>query len=135
MSHEFTLPKLEDIPEIRVGLVHYLVQYMHVSQDNLEISFKNWCKNLSDGNAFPDMRRFVIHTLLRTGYHQHQIAKMLNVSLRTVGRDVKCIANAFHTPRFWKKGILRPGKLRKKKENYWSALEKMMKPYLKDNPP
>lgn len=133
MSNESILPKLEDIPEIRVGLAHYLVQYKHVSQDNLERSFKNWCKTLSEGKAFPDMRRFVIYTLLSARYSQFQISKMLNVSLRTIGRDVKCIANAFHMSRFWKKGLLRPGKLRKKKEDYWDTIEKMIEPYLKDN--
>lgn len=132
MSSESTLPKLEDISEIQAGLRNYLVRYWHVPEDRLDLSFRNWCKNLSEGNAFPDMRRFVIYVLLCAGYHQHQISKMLNVSLRTVGRDVKLIGDKLFMPRFWKKGLLRPGKLREKEEDPWETMEKMIEPYLKD---
>ncbi len=132
MYNESTLPKLEDIPEIQIGLRNYLVLYWHVSEDELDLTFRNWCKNLSEGKALPGMRSFVVFTLLGAGFYQHQISKMLNISIRTIGRDVKLIGDKFCKARFWKRGILRPGKLREKEEDPWKTIEKMLEPFLKD---
>lgn len=134
ISSETNLPKLEYIPVINVGLRHYLLEYMHVPQETLETSFINWCKNLSEGNGFPDMRRFVVYALLGAEYTQYQISEMLGVSLRTIGRDVRLIAEKkLLMPRFWKRGLLRSGKLRTKKETGWEILEKIAELYLKDD--
>lgn len=132
MSAESHLPKLEDIPEIQAGLRYYLVNHLHVQEDRLEESFRNWCRNLGEGKAFyKDMRRFVIYTLLGAGYYQHQISKILNISLRTVGRDVKLIAETTLHSRFWKKGLLRPGKLRVTKEDWGKTIRRLLEDYQK----
>lgn len=133
MSNPLEPDRLEDIFCIRMFFTSYLLSIWGVKEENLEKVFLILCEDLRQGKESKKFRQMTIHTLLANDFHQYKIAKLLNVSVRTVGRDVKEMADRFHTPRFWKRGILREGKLREKEEDIWKTLEKMIAPLLKEN--
>lgn len=125
MNNSFEPDRLEDISCIQSYFISYLTT-SGVKKEDLSKEFFKLCESIRQGKESKELRKMTIHTLLANDYHQDKIAKLLNVSIRTVGRDVKEIADSLHTPRFWKRGLLRDGKLREKKMSMADIFEKIM---------
>ncbi|MGI0057672.1 MAG: DeoR family transcriptional regulator [Nitrosarchaeum sp.] len=81
---------LDDIPHFREYFINYIQVVWKTSKENLEMRYKRWCKALSEGDAWREVRQGAVYGLL---YHcdlkQYQIAKLLNVSVRTIRRDLR----------------------------------------------
>ncbi|MHA7648076.1 DeoR family transcriptional regulator [Nitrosopumilus sp. S4] len=83
---------LEDIPNFKQFFCKYLLEKQHITEDNLEESFRRWCRQLSSGRAFPDIRRFAVYILWYScELRQYHIARLLAVSTRTIRRDLRVI--------------------------------------------
>lgn len=81
---------LENIPQFKEFFLDHLQTIWKTSDENLEIRYKKCCRDLSNGNAWKEMRQGAVYGLwLRCGLKQYQMAKLLGVSVRTIGRDVK----------------------------------------------
>ncbi len=92
VSESTNYSTLEKIPTFKKVFCEYLLEGLHVTEDNLEESFRRWCHQLSSGRAFPDIRRFVVYTLwYRCEVKQYHIARLLGVSTRTIRRDMRVI--------------------------------------------
>lgn len=83
---------LEDIPQFKQFFCEYLQERQHITEDNLDESFRRWCRQLGSGRAFPEARRFAVYTLwFRCELRQYHIARLLGVNTRTVRRDMRVI--------------------------------------------
>ena len=81
---------LENIPQFKEFFLDHLQTIWKISDENLETRYKKCCRDLSNGNAWTEIRRGAVYGLwLRCELKQYQIAKLLGVSVRTIGRDVK----------------------------------------------
>ena len=83
---------LEEISIFRQFFCTYLQDQLHIAKDQLDGSFRRWCRQLSSGRAFPEARRFVVYILwYRCELKQYHIARLLGVSTRTIRRDMRII--------------------------------------------
>lgn len=80
---------LEEIPEVRKILNIYLRRALHSSDKTIEADFERLCQRLQQGKTSKDERLWAVYALLKSGYYNYEIVKMLNSSFRTLGRDVK----------------------------------------------
>ena len=79
---------LEDIAQFKQSFCKYLQEQLHITEDNLDESFRRWCRQLSVGRAFPEARRFAVYGLwFRCELKQYHIALLLGVNTRTIRRD------------------------------------------------
>jgi len=84
------LLSLQDIPCFKQFFCEYLKERQHITEDNLNESFRRWCNQLSSGRAFPEARRFAVYTLwFHCELKQYHIAKLLRVCTRTIRRDMR----------------------------------------------
>jgi len=87
---KISLPKLEDIPCFREFFKEYLQKVWKVPNDQLEESFERWCQNLAVGKVWPEVRLAAVYGLwVRCNFKQYEMANMLNVSIRTIRRDIR----------------------------------------------
>lgn len=83
---------LQDIPCFKLFFCEYLQELEHVTENNLEESFRRWCRQLSSGRIFPEARRYAVYGLwFRCKLKQYHIARLLGVSTRTIRRDMRVI--------------------------------------------
>jgi len=83
---------LEDITQFKQFFCKFLQEQWHITDDNLDESFRRWCRQLSSGRAFPEARRYAVYGLwFRCKLKQHHIARLLGVSARTIRRDMRII--------------------------------------------
>lgn len=83
---------LEDIPTFKQFFCEYLQEKEHVIGNNLDETFRRWCRQLTSGKAFPEARRYAVYGLwFRCELKQCHIAQLLGVSTRTVRRDMRVI--------------------------------------------
>ena len=81
---------LENIPQFKEFFLDYLRTIWKTSDENLKARYRKCCRDLSNGRAWKEMRQGAVYGLwIRCNLKQYQIAKLLNVSVRTIGRDVK----------------------------------------------
>jgi len=84
--------RLEDIPQFKQFFCEYLQEKEHITAENLDGVFERWCRQLSSGRAFPDIRRFAVYGLwFRCELKKYHIARLLGVSTRTIRRDMRVI--------------------------------------------
>jgi|GEM_PF-3348002 len=82
---------LENIPRFKESFCQFL-QELRPDSDNLDESFRRWCNQLSKGRAFPEARRVAVYVLwFHCKLRQYHIAKLLNMSTRTIRRDMRII--------------------------------------------
>ena len=81
---------LENIPYFKQSFCQFLQELIHDSDDNLDESFSRWCRQLSKGRAFPEARRIAVYVLwFHCKLKQYHIAKLLNMSIRQIRRDMR----------------------------------------------
>ena len=81
---------LQDIQCFKQFFCEYLQEQRHITDDNVNESFRRWCNQLSNGRAFPEARRFAVYALwFRCELKQYHIAKLLGVCTRTIRRDMR----------------------------------------------
>jgi len=81
---------LEDIPQFKQFFCEYLQEQRHITNDNVDESFRRWCKQLSSGRAHHEIRKYAVYGLwYRCELKQYHIAKLLGVSTRTIRRDMR----------------------------------------------
>ena len=81
---------LQDIPHFKQSFCQFLQELRHDSDDNLDESFRRWCRQLSTGRAFPEARRVAVYVLwFYCKLKQYHIAKLLNMSTRQIRRDMR----------------------------------------------
>ena len=81
---------LEEIPNFREYFLDYLRTIWNTSEENLETRYRKCCRDLSSGRAWREMRQGAVYGLwIRCNLKQYQIAKLLNVSTRTIRRDMR----------------------------------------------
>ena len=84
------LLSLQDIPCFKQFFCDYLQKMEWVTDDNLNESFRRWCNQLSKGRAFPEVRRIAVYVLwFHCELKQYHIARLLNMSTRTIRRDMQ----------------------------------------------
>jgi len=89
---------LEDIPQFKQSFCQFLQESRSVSDDNVNESFKRWCNQLSKGRAFPEVRRIAVYVLwFHCELKQYHIAQLLNMSTRTIRRDMRIIEKQMRT--------------------------------------
>ena len=81
---------LEDIPQFKEFFLDYLRTIWKTSDENLETRYRKCCRDLSRGRAWKEMRQGAVYGLwFRCNLKQYQIAKLLNVNVRTIRRDMR----------------------------------------------
>jgi len=81
---------LENIEPFREFFQQYLQRAWKVTDTHLEESFQRWCRNLSKGTSFHDARKVAVYSLwIQCELKQYHIARLLNVSTRTIRRDMR----------------------------------------------
>lgn len=81
---------LENIPQFREFFLDHLRTIWKTSEENLETRFRICCRDLSRGKAWKEMRLGAVYGLwFRCNLKQYQIAKLLNVNVRTIRRDMR----------------------------------------------
>ena len=89
---------LENIPCFKQSFCKFLQESKHVTEGNLDESFRRWCMQLSKGRAFPEARRVAVYVLwFHCKLKQYHIAKLLNMSPRTIRRDMRIIEKQMRT--------------------------------------
>lgn len=90
--------RLEDIPQFKQFFCEYLQEKEQVTKENLDESFRRWCRQLNSGRTFPEARRYAVYGLrFRCELKQYHIARLLGVSTRTIRRDYRIIEEqVFH---------------------------------------
>jgi len=84
------LLSLKDIQCFKQFFCHYLQNTIHVSDNDLDESFKRWCDQLSKNRAFPEVRKIAVYALwFRCDLKQYHIAQLLGASTRTIRRDLR----------------------------------------------
>ena len=79
--------QLEEIPYVKYVLSYCLCHNCKTEGDKEEC-VKGWCNSLKDATAPNWVRKMVVYVLWKSGFHNYEMKKMLNVSLRTIGRDL-----------------------------------------------
>jgi len=83
---------LDAIPKFKVFFCEHLHKQQYITDDNLDESFRRWCRQLSTGRIFPEARRFAVYGLwFRCELRQYHIAQLLGVNTRTIRRDMRVI--------------------------------------------
>jgi len=83
---------LEDILQFKQFFCEYLHKQQYITDDNLDESFRRWCRQFSTGRAFPEARRYAVYGLwFRCELKQYHIARLLGVNTRTIRRDMRVI--------------------------------------------
>ncbi len=85
---------LKKIPEVRRVLADFLVNVRNVSSDRLDVCIDGWCETAQKRKVWSVIRMEIIYALWISKYSNQQISTILNVSLRTVGRDLAEIKEA-----------------------------------------
>ena len=86
---------LEEIPQFREFFLDHLRTIWNTPDENLETRYRKCCRELSSGRAWKEMRQGAVYGLLfRCNLKQYQIAKILNVSTRTIRRDMRYLENS-----------------------------------------
>jgi hypothetical protein len=81
---------LDDVPHFREYFLNYLQVVWKTPKENLEARYKRWCKALSEGDTWREVRQGAVHGLhFHCGLKQYQIANLLHVSVRTIRRDMR----------------------------------------------
>ncbi len=89
---------LEDISRFKHFFCAYLQEQRYITKDNLDESFRRWCRQLSSGRAFPEIRKYAVYGLwYRCELKQYHIAQLLGVSTRTIRRDMREIEKQMRT--------------------------------------
>lgn len=89
---------LQDIPCFKQFFCEFLQEKWHITDDDLDESFRRWCNQLSSGRAFPDVRRYALYGLwFCCKLKQYHIARLLGVSTRTIRRDMRVIEKQMRT--------------------------------------
>jgi hypothetical protein len=83
---------LQNIAQFKQSFCKYLQEQLHITEDNLDESYRRWCNQLSSGRSFQETRRFAVYILwYRCEFKQYSIAQLLGVSTRTIRRDMRVI--------------------------------------------
>ena len=83
---------LQNIAQFKQSFCKYLQEQLHITEDNLDESYRRWCRQLHSGRSFQETRRFAVYILwYRCEFKQYSIAQLLGVSTRTIRRDMRVI--------------------------------------------
>ena len=83
---------LEEIPQFREFFLDHLRTIWKTPDANLETRYRKCCRELSSGRAWKEMRQGAVYGLwIRCNLKQYQIAKLLNVNVRTIRRDMRSL--------------------------------------------
>jgi hypothetical protein len=89
-DYAFELLSLKDIQYFKQFFCQYLQKIQWITDDDLDESFGRWCRQLSSGRAFPEIRRVAVYVLwFHCRLRQYHIAKLLNMSTRQIRRDMR----------------------------------------------
>jgi len=81
---------LEEVPQFREYFLDHLRTIWKTTDENLETRYRKCCRDLSHGRAWKEMRQGAVYGLwFSCNLKQYQIAKLLNVSTRTIRRDMR----------------------------------------------
>lgn len=80
---------LDDVPRFKEYFLNYLQVVWKTPKESLETRYKRLCKALSEGDTWREERQGAVYGLqFHCGLKQYQIASLLNVSVRTIRRDM-----------------------------------------------
>ena len=114
---------LAKIPRFKETICNFLSRVYHSEDVDLHDHFKEACEQLYSGDAWAELRRAAVFVLYMNSYSNNEMAMMLNVSLKTIGRDLTYV-----------KGKVDPvWKLRKMTmEKFVKKNKKIFEPYMEE---
>ena len=96
-TNDIVYSTLDDVPRFREYFLDHLRVIWKTSEENLEARYKKYCKNLSEGRAWIEVRRGAVYGLwIHCDLKQYQIAKLVSVSIRTIRRDMRYLEQSMY---------------------------------------
>lgn len=91
---------LEKIPRFKETICNFISRIYQSDDVDLPDHFKEACEQLYSGDAWAELRRAAVYVLYTNSYSNQEMANLLNVSLKTIGRDLIYVKDKVDP--FWK---------------------------------
>ena len=96
-SNTSTYATLDDVPHFREYFFNYIKVIWKTPKEKVVVRYKRWCKALNEGDTWKEVRQGAVYGLLfHCELKQCEIAKLLNVSTRTIRRDMRYLEQLQH---------------------------------------
>jgi len=96
-TNDSVYSSLDDVPRFREYFLNHLRVIWKTSEENLQARYKRWCKALSEGDTWIEVRRGAVYGLwIYCDLKQYQIAKLLSVNVRTIRRDMRYLEQSMY---------------------------------------
>ena len=79
--------KLENISEVKRVLV-YCMGWENYSNQRQQELVQVWCKKIENKTEPKFVRQMIVYALWRSEFHNYEMAFLLNVNVKTIGRDL-----------------------------------------------